>query len=54
LTEGLVQVGASGQVERQVAYSRDLARRLRLGGERRGEECDSTSKERAPLHHSIT
>ena len=38
LTEGLVQVGVSGQVGRQVAYSSDLGRLLRLGGERRGEE----------------
>ncbi len=38
LAEGLLQVGASGQVARQVAYSSDLGRLLRLGGERRGEE----------------
>ncbi len=38
LTEGLCQVGGSGQVERQVAYSNDLDRLLRLSGERRGED----------------
>jgi len=31
LTEGLVHVGESGQVGRQVAYSSDLGRRLGLG-----------------------
>ncbi len=41
LTEGLSQVGASGQVARQVAYSSDLGRLLGLGGDRRGEEADS-------------
>jgi len=38
----------------QVAYSSDLGRRLRLDGERRGEEGGTTSKERAAVHHSIT
>jgi hypothetical protein len=35
LEEGLVPVGASGSVERQVAYASDFGRRLRLSGERR-------------------
>jgi hypothetical protein len=39
LAEGLPQVGASGHVERQEAYSSDLGRLLGLGGERRGEEA---------------
>ena len=55
LEEGLLQVGISGQVGRQVADSSDLGRLLRLGGERRGEEAASQSRqERAPVHHSIT
>jgi hypothetical protein len=33
----------------------DLSRRLRLGGERRGEEAASQgAEERSPVHHSIT
>ena len=39
LEEGLVPVGASGPVERQVAYASDFNRLLRLSGERRGEEA---------------
>jgi hypothetical protein len=39
LEEGIPQVGVSARVELQEAYSRDLARRLRLGDERRGEEA---------------
>jgi hypothetical protein len=55
LEEGLSQVGGSGQVGRQVAYSSDLGRRLRFGDERRGEEATSdASDERPPIHHSIT
>src|SRR4030095_13383642 len=53
LTEGLLHDGISGQVGRQVAYSSDLGRLLRTGGERRGEQRGSTSKERAAIHHSI-
>jgi hypothetical protein len=37
LEEGLLPVGASGPVERQVAYASGLGRLLRAGGERRGE-----------------
>jgi hypothetical protein len=44
----------SGRVGPQPAYSRDLPRLLGLGGERRGEERTSASKERAAVHHSIT
>jgi hypothetical protein len=40
LEEGLVLVGGNGRaVRRQVAYSSDLGRLLRPGGERRGEEA---------------
>src|SRR5712691_12584158 len=39
LTEGLVQVGASGQVGPQPAYSSDLGRLLGLNGEGRGEKA---------------
>jgi hypothetical protein len=38
LEEGLVYVGASGHVGRQVAYSSDLGRLLGLGGERHRPE----------------
>ncbi len=52
LTEGLWQVGSSGQVARQVAYSRDLGRLLGLGGERRGEEAASQrAEECTPSDH---
>jgi hypothetical protein len=55
LTEGLWQVGARGHVVRQVAYSRDPVRLLRLGGERRGEEAAGDAHdERSPVHYSIT
>jgi hypothetical protein len=55
LEEGLAQVGSSGQVGRQVAYSRDLVRLLSLGGERRGEEHRTrASKERATVYHWMT
>jgi hypothetical protein len=38
----------------QDADPRDFARRLRLGGERRGENGNTNAaKERAPVHHSI-
>ena len=51
LKEGLSQVGISGQVARQVAYSSDLGRLLRLGGERRGEEAEGCPTEKpAPVH----
>src|SRR4029453_13419209 len=43
-----------GRAGRENAYSVDFARRLRPGGQRRGEEGGSTSKERAAVHHSIT
>jgi hypothetical protein len=52
LTEGLSQVGGSGQVEHQEAYSSDLGRLLRVGSERRGEEHRTrTSEERAARDH---
>jgi hypothetical protein len=39
LEEGLPQLGNCGHVDRQVAYSSDLRRRLGSDGERRGEEA---------------
>ena len=45
LTEGLVQVGVSGQVGRQQAYSRDLGRRLGLGDQRCGKKCPGGDQE---------
>jgi hypothetical protein len=52
LEEGLSQVGITGPVERQLAYSSDLGRLLRLGGERRGKEHRTrASKERATVYH---
>ena len=32
----------------------NLPRRLRLGGERRGEEAERASEEATPIHYSIT
>ena len=54
LPEGVELYRGSGRAEEQKADPRNLSRRLRLGGERRGEEPGSTSKERATVHHSIT
>jgi hypothetical protein len=55
LEEGLGQVGSSGQVGRQEAYSSDLGRLLGLGGERRSKESRTrASEERAPVYHWIT
>ena len=45
LKEGLAQVGVSGQVVRQVAYSSDLGRLLGLGGERRGKKRTGRDQE---------
>src|SRR5713101_5939239 len=54
-TEGLVQVAIRGQVERQEAYSSDLPRLLRVGGERREEDGGGAShKEVSSRNHSIT
>ena len=41
LEEGLSQVGGSGPVDHQVAYSSDLPRLLPLGGEGRKKEAES-------------
>src|SRR6202008_4083013 len=48
LEEGLVPVGPSGPVERQVAYPGNLARWLRVRGERRGEEAAGHAVDEAP------
>src|SRR5882724_3069052 len=54
LKEGLSLLRVSGQVSRQVAYSSDLGRLLRLGGERRGEEAASNHcHKRSALHHWV-
>jgi len=54
LTEGLVQVGPSGQMGRQVPYSSDLACLPRLGGERRSEEAARDHRnEPSALHHWV-
>src|SRR5215831_11871876 len=45
LTEGLWQVGTTGQAARQEAYSSDLGRLLSLGGERRRKECSGDDQE---------
>jgi hypothetical protein len=48
------RIGAR-QVERQVAYANYPVRRVRLSGERRGEEAaGQAAHERPPVHHSIT
>jgi hypothetical protein len=45
----------AGQVDRQVADSRDPKSRLRLGGERHGEHGPAQhADECPPIHHSIT
>jgi hypothetical protein len=51
LTEGLGQVGASGLVGRQVAYSSDLGRLLGLGGERRKSESNNEDDREADQPH---
>src|ERR1700730_1343829 len=51
LEEGLVSMGASGPVERQIAYASDLGGLLRLGGERRGEQAASQTSEECPAIH---
>ena len=52
LAEGLLEV--RGTIGRQVAYSRDLGRLLRLGGERRGQEHRTrASEERATVYQWI-
>src|SRR2546422_10137 len=51
---GPAQVGTSGRVERQEAYSRELGRLLGLGGERCDDEAASEHRhEGAPLHHWV-
>jgi hypothetical protein len=55
LPEGLQQVGTTDRVIPQQAYSSDLGRLLRLGGERRCEEAASCRhKEHPSVDHSIT
>src|SRR5262245_14956898 len=52
LTEGLWQVGTSGQVANQVAYPGDLDRLLGLGGERHREDAPThKGDERSPVYH---
>ncbi len=51
LTEGLWQVGTTGQAARQEAYSSDLGRLLGLGDERRGEEAARDSLEERSSNH---
>jgi hypothetical protein len=47
--------GLAARLPRQVAYSSDLGRPLRLGGERRGEEPTSQGAEEcAALHYWTT
>jgi len=51
LEEGISQVGGSGHVERQVAYSSDLGRLLGLGGERGKNETDSENNREPDQPH---
>jgi hypothetical protein len=53
LTEGLVQVGVSGQVGRQDAYSSDLGRLLGLGDEWRAQS-ENSGECNYPDHHAAT
>ena len=52
LEEGLLQVGTSGQVGRQVAYSSDLGRLLGLGGERPPTAAPPRKPNELPPPHS--
>src|SRR5207249_1293428 len=52
LEEGLLQVGASGQVARQVAYSSNLGCLLRLDGEWCGKKCPDGNQELPARHTS--
>src|SRR5262249_18891066 len=54
LTEGLCQLRASGPVERQVAYSRDLGRLLGLCSERRDEGTSQRGQQEAAAVHAGT
>ena len=56
LPETLDRVGPNGTGRRAKSSNpRHLPRRLRLGGERRGEEATrQAADERPPVHHSIT
>jgi hypothetical protein len=49
LEEGGISVACRAVVE--VPDERRLSRRLRLGGERRGEEAQGARDEGAPIHH---
>src|SRR5207302_2094279 len=55
LTEGLVPVGARGQVGRQVAYSSDLSRLLGVRGDRPpNRRAAEKSDELPPPHSSLS
>jgi hypothetical protein len=51
LKECLSQVGVTGRVVPQPAYSSDLGRLLCLANERRGQEADSRHEEGSAIHH---
>ena len=51
MTEGLLLVRATGQVGRQVAYSSDLGRLLRVDGERRRESPGQRRQQEAAAVH---
>ena len=51
LKECLSQVGVTGRVVPQPAYSRDRGRLLGLASERRGEEASSRHDEGSAIHH---
>jgi hypothetical protein len=52
--KGLKQSGRRGIRGQNTDAVHPPCRGLRLRGERRGKQRGSTSKERAPVHHSIT
>ena len=54
LEEGLAQVGTSGQVARQVAYSSDLGRLLGVRGDRPPNRRAAEKRNELPPLHSIT
>ena len=56
LTEGLAEMRrGSERIDRREAYSSDLGRLLRLGGERRRQRPErEPAEERAPIHYWMT
>jgi hypothetical protein len=54
LKKGLSQVGVTGRLVPQPAYSSDLGRLLGLSRKRSDQQGESASEESATVHYSIT